>query len=314
MIKTLESKDSCILAIDAGGTYFKSAMIGGQGTLIAGSFYQEPAGHGNNKDQVIMAYEKIIRHALGYALAHGVKIDGIGISTPGPFDYQRGICLMKHKFLCLYEVNVAEAISAVLPEIAGIPIHFRHDANSFLAGEMWRGAAQGFDRTAGITLGTGIGVACCIDGEFLTNELGSPAPEVSVWNKPYRAGIVEDYVSSRALAEKYCKKHPGYAVDAGARGIAEAAEQGDCDALKIYAELGADLGNILLSWGERFKPQAIIFGGQISKSFELFVPPLRQILSQIAAPPVLTASQLGADAALYGVAELFSKGKLNHIN
>jgi glucokinase len=313
MTATAAANGSGILAIDAGGTYFKSAIISGQGTLIAGSFYQEPAGSGNKKDEVIMAYEKIIRHALGYALAHGVKIDGIGISTPGPFDYKRGICLMKHKFSCLYEVNVPEAIRAVLPEIASIPVRFRHDANSFLAGEMWCGAAQGFTRTGGVTLGTGIGVACCIDGEFLINELGSPAPEVSVWNKPYCKGIVEDYVSSRALVEKYRRRRPDYAIAGGARGVAGAAKQGDSDALKAYMELGADLGTILLSWCERFRPQAIIFGGQISNAFELFAPSLCQIFSQINAPPKLAASQLGAEAALYGVAALFRKNDIRKI-
>ena len=314
MTATAAVNGSGILAIDAGGTCFKSAIIGGQGTLVAGSFYQVPAGPGNNKDQVIVAYEKIIRHALGYALAHGVKIDGIGISTPGPFDYKRGICLMTHKFPCLYEVNVAEAIRAALPETAGIPVRFRHDANSFLAGEMWCGAAQGFSRAGGVTLGTGIGVACCIDGEFLTNELGSPAPEVSVWSKPYCKGVVEDYVSSRALVEKYREKHPDYAVADGARGIAEAAKLGGHDAMNIYTELGADLGTVLLPWCDRFAPQAIIFGGQISMAFELFAPPLRQILSQAASPPKLAAGKLGAEAALYGVADLFSTGTLNHIN
>ena len=65
MTATAAVNGSGILAIDAGGTCFKSAIIGGQGTLVAGSFYQVPAGPGNNKDQVIVAYEKIIRHVLG---------------------------------------------------------------------------------------------------------------------------------------------------------------------------------------------------------------------------------------------------------
>lgn len=307
MAMMVEKKCSSVLAIDAGGTCFKSAMIDGQGILIADTFCQRPVGAGNNKDQVIMAYEKIIRHALGYAQAHGLKIDGIGISTPGPFDYKRGICLMKHKFPCLYEVNVAEAISAVLPEIVGIPVCFRHDANSFLAGEMWCGVAQGFNRVGGVTLGTGIGVACCIDEEFLNSESGSPAPEVSVWNKPYCNGVVEDYVSSRALIEEYRKKCPDYVVAAGARGIAEAAKHGDGYALEVYEEFGTNLGFILRPWCENFKPQVIVFGGQISKDFELFAKPLHQILSQINSPPKLVATKLGVKAALYGVAALFRK-------
>ena len=302
---TIATENSYILAIDAGGTYFKSALISVKGTVLPDSFYQLSTGAGNDRNEIIKTYENIIRHALNYALGQKATVAGIGISTPGPFDYQRGICLMKHKFPCLYGINIAESIHKAMPEIAGIPVRFRHDANSFLAGEIWRGAAHGFSMSGGVTLGTGIGVACCINGEFLINELGSPAQEVSVWNKPYGNGITEDYASSRALVEKYCIKHPDYTIEAGVKGIADAAQQGNRDALHIFAGLGTDIGTILSPWSEQFKLQVIVFGGQISQSFELFSPQLRQIMNKISNPPVLVASQLGADAALYGVASLF---------
>jgi glucokinase len=305
MTKETKSGDCGILAIDAGGTYFKSVLFDAHRSPVANSFYQIAIEQKNKEDDIVAAYAMIIRRALSFAATSGITINGIGISTPGPFDYQRGIYLMKHKFTSLYGVNLVDAIIKIMPEISDVKIRFRHDANSFLAGEMWTGAAQGLTRAGGVTLGTGIGVACCIDNKFLTNELGSPAPEVSVWNKPYHNGICEDYVASRALVKKYLEKYPDYVVANGAKGIAEAAKQGDNDAVEIYNELGIDLGNILLPWCERFQPQAIIFGGQISKDFELFSLSLHQFLNQIANPPKLAASQLGEKAALYGVVSLF---------
>ncbi len=307
-MKVEKTNSSSILAIDAGGTYFKSAIISGEGKLITDSLSQLSVDAEKSKDEIIISYGNIIRLALDYASAHKLTIDGIAISTPGPFDYSGGVCLMKHKFPSLYGVSVRDAIKELMPELSEVPILFRHDANSFLAGEISCGAAQNFIRVGGITLGTGIGVAFCVDGEFLVNELGSPASDVSVWDKKYRDAVVENYISSKALVDKYQKKHPAYASINGARGIAEMAKKGDADARKLYEELGLDLGNIFLPWCERFKPQAIIFGGQISKNFKLFVNPLRKILDKIHNPPKLLPSQLGTEAALYGAAVLFPIG------
>lgn len=305
MTKRPHSGSSGILAIDAGGTYFKSILFDGQRVPVSSSFVQFSVGQAKTADEVVEIYAMIICKAMSFAAGCGFSVAGIGISTPGPFDYKRGIYLMKHKFPFLYGVNLVDAVTKIVPELADVPIRFRHDANSFLAGEMWQGAAQGLTRAGGVTLGTGIGVACCINDVFLTNELGSPAPEVSVWNKPYGDGIFEDYVSARALVRKYQNIHPDYSADSGAKGIADAAMQGDNDAVQIYRQLGIDLGNILLPWCERFKPQAIIFGGQISRNFELFAPSLRQLLNQTANPPGLAASRLMENAAFYGVVSLF---------
>jgi len=305
MTKMARSNRNGILAIDAGGTYFKAILFDGQGIPVADSFEQLSVAQASTADEVVQTYAAIIRKAFEYAAASGFGVSGIGVSTPGPFDYQRGIYLMKHKFPFLYGVNLIEALTKVMPELANVPIRFRHDANSFLAGEMRQGAAQGLTRAGGVTLGTGVGVACCIDDVFLTNELGSPAPEVSVWNKPYRDGICEDYVSGRALVKKYQINHPDYPSASGAKGLAEAAKTGDNDAMEVFKELGADLGTILLPWCERFKPQAIIFGGQISRNFELFALSLRQFIDKAECKPKLAASQLMENAAFYGVVSLF---------
>ncbi len=292
------AKTGAVLAIDAGGTCFKSALIDADGGIVPGSFYQCPVCSNGPLEAVLATYAELIRHGVSC----GIVIRGIGVSTPGPFDYQRGISLMKHKFACLYGISLKESLIKLLPELAGIPFSFRHDANSFLAGEMWLGAGQGCAQIGGVTLGTGIGVSFFAESQFLNNELGSPAAEVSLWNKPYRDGIVEDFISARALIAAYQKYNPYYDPSAGARGIADAAKGGDQHAVRVYEQFGTDLGKVLTPWCNHFKPEKIIFGGQIAASFDLFADALQQNLQTTACQPELKASTLGSNAALFGLA------------
>lgn len=288
-----------ILALDIGGSFVKSALMD-----RAGSCRELPAtaiDSAGPADKIVAAVAACITAGLRRA----DDIGGIGISIPGPFNYTRGVSLMKHKFAGIYGVDLVAALCRIVSAVGDIPVKFRHDANSFLAGEMWKGGAQGYARVGGITLGTGIGVACCLDGEFINNELGSPAPEVSIWNAPYHDGIVEDYISSRALVRKCREICPDYDPVGGVKTIAEAAKNGHQDALRIFSEFGADLGQILRPWCERFRPQAIVFGGQIAKAFSLFEISLRKAVDQATSPPELRRCKLGNAAGLYGVAALF---------
>ena len=91
------AKPGVVLAIDAGGTSFKSALIDADGGLVPGSFYQCPVCSNRTLDEVLATYAELIRHAL----SRGIFIRGIGGSTPGPFDYHGGISLMKHNLSCL---------------------------------------------------------------------------------------------------------------------------------------------------------------------------------------------------------------------
>ncbi len=295
-------EQNVVLAIDAGGTCFKSALITCGGTLIASSFYQSAVCSSGTADVILATYEKVIRHGYDFAERSDFTIRKIGVSTPGPFDYNDGISLLKHKFASLYGVNLVNLLKDRLQAITNIPFHFRHDTNSFLAGELWQGAARGYSRVAGVTLGTGIGISCYSNGRFINNELGSPSPDVSIWNKPYREGIVEDYVSARALIADYQRVNPQYDPENGAKGIADAVKLGDKDAIKVYERFGAYLGEILGSWNKLFTPEIIVFGGQIARDFGLFSAPIRRQFSSVDNAPDLLVSRLGNNAALYGVA------------
>ena len=290
----------CVLALDVGGSAVKSGLVSGDGRIVD----LAPAAIDSS------APAPALVRALARVLAAGLRaaetrVCGVGVAIPGPFDYVRGVSLMTHKFAALKDVHLGESLRAALPETAGLPFRFMHDANAFLAGEMWRGAGRGLRRCLGVTLGTGIGVSCRTDGEFLVNALGSPAPEVSVWSRPYKDGTVEDAVSTRGLVGRYRLVRPEYPAGDGAKGIADAARRGDPEAARIFAGLGEDLAAVLLPVCERFFPERIIFGGRIANDFALFGAPLNAALSRSSVVTQAVPAGLGGRAALLGAAGLF---------
>lgn len=284
-----------VLALDIGGSFVKAGLVSATG--LTAEFAPVPVDADGDAESIVHTFAGVVRTGLSAAGGH---VAGIGIAMPGPFDYARGISLMTRKFGSINGLELTGALREALPEIAEVPVRFRHDANAFLAGEMWLGAARGATRAIGVTLGTGIGVACCLDGAFINNALGSPAPEVSVWSRPYKGGIVEDFISTAGLVARYRRVCPAYAPEGGVKGISEAAKRHEPGAVRLFQELGEDLCAVLLPLCERFFPERIVFGGQIAKDFGLFGPVLQAALVRSGNPQEVVVGRLGTHAALLG--------------
>lgn len=292
--------DGCVLALDVGGSSVKSGLVGADGRWVG--LPTEPMAASGAASAIVEQLGTVV--GRGLRASEGTAL-GIGIAIPGPFDYARGISLMTHKYAGIKGISLADALRNACGDIGSLPIRFMHDANAFLAGERWRGAVRDCRCCIGVTLGTGVGVACWENGAFVSNELGSPSPEVSVWSRPYKEGRVEDAISTRGLVDRYRHECDGYPVESGVKGIAEAALRGDVAARRLFSELGDDLGAVLVPLCERFRPERVVLGGQIANAFELFAPVLRGALARVAQRPVAVRGALGEAAALCGVASRF---------
>lgn len=261
-----------ILALDIGGTFIKSGVVTPDRRLH--SMPQVPSRSDGSRAEIVDAMRRAIMAA---AQAAEDEVEAVGIAIPGPFDYRRGVSLMTHKFGALHGVNLRDELGLKMPCV------FVHDADAFLLGELEFGSLRARSRAGAVTLGTGLGAAVALDGVPVDNDLGSPAPEVSLWKTPFRGGIAEDFISTRALVKKYPAP--------GAREIAAAARNGDAAALRVWKEFGAALAELLSAWIDRWKLEKVALGGQIAKSWELFRAPLADL-------PVFPAKL--PDAALYG--------------
>ncbi|MEI6948098.1 ROK family protein [Paraflavisolibacter sp. H34] len=220
----------------------------------------------------------------------------IGIAMPGPFDYDNGISYIREqdKFKTLYGVNVKEALAESL-EIPPAHIRFLNDAAAFLEGEVFSGAVGGHQSAFGITLGTGFGSAFYKDGE---------ATDANLWCAPFKEGIAEDYFSTRWFLQQYTRK-TGRQVS-HVKELAQMYPQ-DWTVKVLFREFGENLASFLLETFSNELPQAVILGGNISRSFDYFYPFLQESLKKQMADVAVKKSTLYENASLLGAASCWSE-------
>jgi glucokinase len=276
-----------VLTFDVGGSHV-SAAVCLQEDYRLGPVVREQYGSIETSDGFI---DLLCR--LGAEAATGGE-NGMGatLAVPGPFNFQAGISLMRHKLPYLYGVDLRRALAKRLgcePD----QVRFLNDADAYLLGEIGAGAARGFCRVIGLTLGTGIGSAFAVNGKLVTEGPGVP-PGGEIWNVPYEGGIVEDFVSARAIVSHY-EQSTGRVCSVAALAEAAAHNRAAAEAFTVF---GRNLGRVLHTVVADFHADLIVLGGGIARSPDLFLPSTRSELQNGA--PELRVSELMDRAPLVG--------------
>ncbi len=319
-IADVTSRD-VILAIDAGGTFFKSALIAPDGQILFGTLPSVPVNSQGKAEEIIGAYVATFVSAFEQADTNGLRVASIGISTPGPFGYARCTSLMTHKFQAIRGLDLRQALDNVYPKTRYVPLRFLHDVHAFVLGEYRCGAARGYERVIGVTLGTGVGFGCVCEGRIRDN--GEGGPWASIFQKPCRDGILEDYVSRCGIIRMYhaCRERTqsqgGKAVLAPApesesahvgldvadiAALAGGGGEGDAAARAAFECAGHALGETLAPIVRELSATCLVLGGQISKSFQLFGPALREALAGCDSLQRVTSAMYPDTSALCGAA------------
>jgi len=282
-----ERVGNCVLAFDVGGSHVASALCCGDDFHL-GPVVSAPHSAAHTCDAFVD-----LLHDLG--VKAGVCRDaniGAMLAVPGPFDLQAGVSLMRHKLPYLYGIDLRSPLAA---HFGWQPaqVRFLNDADAYLLGEIGAGAARGFRRAVGLTLGTGICSAFAVEGHLVTTGLGVPQGG-EIWNLPYRGGIVEDFVSSRAIVGNYERR------TGRKREVVDLATNVSKDpaAEQSFAEFGQHLGDVIRTLLAGFHAEVIVLGGGISRSAQLFLPAVQAQLGDSAAQ--LRVSELKDKAALVG--------------
>ena len=211
---------------------------------------------------------------------------------------------MKHKFSSIYGLNLKTELISRLNLKKALPIQFENDAWVFLRGETWRGAARGYNRIVGLTIGTGLGSAFMVGDEIVTKGPGIPA-DAWIGGLPYNDGIVEDRVSRRGIIARYRELVGNTYSGEDVKEIAlKGLKNGDKNSLKVFREIGIILAEVLTPILSDFRAECLVFGGQISKSFSLFENPLKQLLKKVPTLKKITRARFIDLSPLYGAAKL----------
>ena len=278
-----------VLGVDIGGSHITAAIVDlDKGTLLKESIKRSEVNSRSDKEIILTAWCKVIKSANGGSLNENCRI---GIAMPGPFDYKNGISLIKDqdKFNSLYGLNIKQELSGRL-NIPSSNIKFVNDAASFMYGEANYGAAKGYNNSLGITLGTGLGSATAINGV---------AKDAELWNSKFLGGIAEDYLSTRWFLKKY-NDLTGKEVD-GVKKLASMVKV-DKYAKQVFNEFGRALGHFLADFIKNTGSEVVVLGGNISKSFDLFGPPLIENLKAYHLDTAVKITKLNEHAQLIGAA------------
>jgi glucokinase len=303
-MKNREQKERYAIGLDVGGTSLKMAIVSSAGSIFGDSFQFVPINSQGTKEEVIGTFVYALNQLLKIAEKQRIKIEGVGIGMPGPFDCKEGICWIPprlHKFREIYGLNLKQELASHLETIK---IRFESDAWTFLRGEAWVGAAKGYHRIIGITLGTGLGSAFLVGDKIVTQGPGIPD---SGWigGIPYEDGIVEDKITLRWIRARYeelSKQKSELSVEEIAR---RGKQERDKISLRIFEEMGRRLGKIVNPIAFEFKADCLVFGGQISKSFSLFSTPIKKELSSVPYLKKISEAQFIDFSPVYGAAKLF---------
>ena len=219
----------------------------------------------------------------------------IGLGIPGPFDYEKGISLMKNqqKFDALYKVNVKE----LLAERLGVPaenIRLDNSTPCFLRGEVASGAGKDYANILSFTLNTGLGSALYSQGVSVDGHL---------WNKPFRDGIAEDYLGIQWISRRYEEFTGMYISDL--KELTEMAENDDGLGQLVFNEYGENFFKFLIEQIEKYDPETVLIGGH-NNAWDLFIPHVKDRLGDKNVRIPILQAELGDDATLIVAAKLWS--------
>ena len=289
---------NAFLIIDAGGTYVKSAALNYEGEVLKGSSVSVAAFSDRTKEEILYAFRETIIKGLRFINKNGMRLDGICVAFPGPFNYKNGIPLMDHKFLNIRGIKMRDFFHEIPGVSSELPIIFVSDAQAVLLGELWKGNAQGFSEAAVVTLGTGLGFAFSKGGIIQSDKWG--APLVTIFRLPYKDGILEDYTARKGFLKIYneISGNPVEGIDVSDLG--KWADKGDEYSIKTFRKVGSILSEAIHEILYENKIQCLLLGGQISRSFKHLEETLKLGLLDIETLQKISVVRSIENASLFG--------------
>lgn len=256
-----------ILGIDIGGT----SIVGGriEGDIIIEQITVDTCAQ-EGGDKTLNILKELIRQLKT------TDTRAIGIGVPSVVDREKGIVYNVQNIKNWDEVHLKSLLEAEFE----LPVHIDNDANCFAYGEKIYGKGKEFQNFVGITLGTGVGGGIIQDNHLLFD---SNCGSGEFGEIPYLDSILEEYCGSRFFTRTAGRS--GYEIALKAR-------EGDRDSIAIYSQYGKHISVLVKVILLILDPQAIIFGGSISKSFDLFKDSMYENLKDFPYPKSVDKIQI----------------------
>ena len=311
---------SNVLAVDIGGTHFRSALFDAEGRLLLVSEGRTESSGG--RDWML---GEIRQRAQDLITRTDLPVRSFGISFGGPVDYGRQQVSSMH-VSGWRGFRLAQWVEDNL----NLKCRVDNDANAGALGEFRYGAGRGAESVLYLTISTGIGGGVVCNGGVLRGK-DSMAGEIG--HIPVSDAGALCSCGGRGCLETICS---GTAIGLRGRGLARrkpevmakslelasgdperitsevvfrAAGEGEKSAQFIVREAARALAKALLISIRILNPEVIILGGGVALAGRLLLDPVHDFLDEFSAPMLehstrVVRAELEEYSPLYGAAAM----------
>jgi glucokinase len=303
-----------VFAVDLGGTYLRSALIDGSGTIHQQS--KQPTPKGDSPDWVVNA---LVTAARNGSCNGGPPIVAASIMVPGTVDNKNATVVQAPNLPSLTNYS----LKTVLEDRLGWPVLLENDANAAAVGEMWLGAARGCRDVVSVTLGTGVGGGVILAGELWRGAHGSAGEIGHTTVDPFSGlkckcgniGCLELFASATAIVRmtrEQLARFPSSVLrseELTAERVYDAGKADDELALSVFKKFGTYLGIGLANLINIIDPEIIVIAGGVVNGWTLFASHMQHEVNERAVRATaqqvkIAAAQCGDNAGLLGAARL----------
>lgn len=279
-----------MLAVHIGDSFITYGLCEEDGSFVEGSRQAVPSHSDGSAYDLINALSQVLEPFQG-------QVGRVGVSVSCPFDYAHGVFHMTRKFSAMN----GQGISPIFLGLGMQPTYL-NDSTAFLLGETLYGVARQHPSCSGLMLGTSLGYAISYKGKILVDDQDEPA--IQLEKKPYHDGLVDDYVSRKAIRREY-HQLSGFPDLVDVDEINRRAEQGDFWARRVFNDVGTRIATALrTNIPRRLYGNVLVLGGKIAYASRFLAPPISNLLGI----DVVQAQHVD-DAVLRGTGAYLARGR-----
>ncbi|MGY0488339.1 ROK family protein [Streptomyces sp. WG-D5] len=307
---------AAVLAVDLETRYARVAVLDLAGTVLAEQTVDLDIGDG--PDRVLDRLARCFPDLLATSGTPAERVCGIGLSVPGPVDWETGRIVQPPIMPGWDRFPVRERMQEAYAEHVGasmedsrsgrsVPVFVDNDANLMALAEQQTGHPD-CSAFVLIKVSTGIGAGVVVNNEVFRGIDGGAGDigHIRLHDRPDALCMCGSYgclaavASGRALAKEL--SNLGTEVASG-RDVKTLLEQGNPDAVRLAREAGQRAGEVLVTVVTLLNPGVLMLAGDLAGI--PFLTGVRELLYQRAMPRTtahldVVTSRLGDHAGLIG--------------
>lgn len=296
-------RSDAVLAVDAGGTTVKGAMVDRDGRFL--HRLSTPTERHRGPDHIVSTIVAVTRELEAAAQDRGVEPVAVGVAVPGKIDEKNGIAISAANMRWQHTT-----IRDIVRDRSGLPTVLKHDIRAGALAEATLGAARDAADFIFIAIGTGLASTIVLNrrawagAHFSAGELGHVVVRPGGARCPCgQQGCLETVASASAIAASFSQRS-GRPVN-GAREVAGAARDGDPVAIQVWDEAIDALADAVVTMSSLLDIDRYVIGGGLSMAGDQLFGPLRRTVSLHRTDrvhPDIVPAAFGVDAGCVGAA------------